>query len=131
MAKTRQLTDTERSAWNDAPPLIRTHLWLGTTPPPSNDKRDWTMGREHSIWTRLVLTGRDPEEINGAIEFARTVIHQPDEPLTLRIFYWDGATPNFEQARAAWINAQADVSYGGKTKVSPTIRDVMRRMGDG
>lgn len=130
--KKRDLTAGEKSAMGEAASLIRTHLWLSTTPPPPPDPNDraWHMGRDLSIWQRLLFNGRDPEEINGAIEFARHIIHQDGVPLRMTIFYHAKATPVYEQARAAWINAQADVPYGGKGKVSPTIRDIMRRMAE-
>ena len=131
MAKTRWLSDSERLAWNEAPPLIRTHLWLSKTPPPSPDSRAWSMSREHSIWKRLVVTGRDPEELNGAIQHIRDIIRQDGEPLRLTTIYnaKGYATPVYEQARAAWIKAQDDVPYR-RQKVPPVIRDIMRRMGE-
>ncbi len=131
MSKTRELTAAELKLRGDAAALIRTHLWLSKTPPPSPDSRPWNMGRELNIWTRLVHLGADPEELNGAIQFARSVIHQPDEPFRLTIYYWKGATPAYEQARAAWINSQEAIPYGGrKAKVSPTVRDILRRMAE-
>ena len=130
MAKTRPLTPDEMKLRGDAAALIRTHLWMSKTPPPSPDSNRWHMGRELNVWTRLVHLGVDPEELNGAIKFARSVIHQPEEPLRLTIFYWNGATPKYEQARAAWIKSLDDVPYGRKAKVPPTVRDVMRRMAE-
>jgi len=130
MAKTRQLTPDEVKLRGDAAALIREHLWQSKTPPPSPDSNPWHMGRELNVWTRLVHLGADPEELNGAIEFARSVIHQPDEPLRLTIFYWKGATPYYEQARAAWIRAQDDKPYQ-RHKLPPKVADVLRGMIDG
>ncbi len=133
-SKTRPLTSEEKAAMGDAAALIRKHFWLGTTPPPSpfpNDPRPWSMARELSVWKRLLFCGADPEELNGAIQHIRDLIHQPGEPLRLTTIYnaQGYAMPVYEQARAAWINSRDAVPYGGgKTKVSPTIRDVMRRM---
>ncbi len=132
MATSRQLTPAEKKHMGDAAALIRKHLWRGTTPrsPFPTDPRPWSMSRDLSIWKRLIFLGAEPEELNGAIEHARDIIHQPDEPLRMTVFYnaTGHATPCYEQARAAWINSRDAVPYGGKTKVSPTIRDVMRRM---
>ncbi len=136
MSKTRDLTAGEKKLMGDAAALIRTHLWLGNAPPPSpfpNDPRRWSMARELSVWKRIVFCGADPEELNGAIQHIRDIIHQPDEPLRLTTIYNSAgyATPVYEQARAAWINAQDVVPYGGKTKVPPAIRDILRGMRDG
>ncbi len=135
MSKTRELTPDEKQLMGDAAALIREHLWLGTTPPPSpfpTDKRPWSMARELSIWRRLVLTGRDPEELNGAIQHIRDIIRQDGEPLRLTTIYNAAgyATPIYEQARAAYIRSLDDVPYGTKGKVSPTVRDVLRRMAE-
>ena len=139
MAKTRPLTPAEISAMGDAAALIREHLWLGTTPPPSpfpNDKRPWSMSRELSVWKRLVFLGHDPEEINGAIAHIRGILtNHEGVPLRLTTIYNAAgyATPIFERARAAWINAQQDEAFGphGRVRLPPTVRQILRGMADG
>jgi hypothetical protein len=130
-----------RECWEGkaaATALIREHLWQGQTPPSPfpNDPRPWSMAREITVWSRLVRLGHDPEEINGAIAHIRGILtNHEGVPLRLTTIYNAAgyATPIFERARAAWINAQQAEAFGphGSIKLPPTIREVLRRMADG
>ena len=88
----------------EAARLIRKHLWQSNHAPQSRDGRHWHMGRDLSIWNRLVAEGNDPETVNGAITVVRklTGIHGP---MTLTIFYGNsGKTrPIFEQSKSRWL----------------------------
>jgi hypothetical protein len=102
----KQLTPDEVEMRGEAAALIRKHLWLGTRPPPPHPTdRPWHMGRDLSIWKRLVLLGQDAEELNGAIEVVRELL--PDHahiPLRLTVFYnrQGYATPLLEEAKGRW-----------------------------
>lgn len=103
MSKERPLTPEEKEAMGEAAELIRKNLWLGKTPPPPphpNDK-PWSMARDLSIWKRLLFLGHSAEELNGAIENARSVLSNHDGvPLRMTIFYnhQGYAMPALEQA---------------------------------
>ena len=45
------------------------------------------MGRDLSIWKRLVVLGFDAEHLNGAISVVRTVAPQMDGPRRMTVFY--------------------------------------------
>ncbi len=65
------------------------------------------MGRDLSIWKRLVLLGEDPEALNGAIEHVRSLMRKHDGvPLRMTVFYNSHssgyATPLLEQAKGVW-----------------------------
>lgn len=132
MPKTRPLTPAENQAMGDAAELIRTHLWLGNRPPRYQDSRPWTMGRDLSIWKRLLFTGRTPPEINGVIENVRGVLRHlnQDEKLTMRCLYFDRATAVYEQARSRWIQGQEAETFGphGTGKLPPRVRSILRGM---
>ena len=94
----------------EAARLIRKHLWQSSTPPaPYHGGPGWNMGRDLSIWNRLVAEGNDPETVNGAITVVRklTGIHGP---MTLVIFYGRGGKtrPIFEQCKARWLKTEKE-----------------------
>jgi len=97
---------------SEAVPLIKEHLWLADEPPPSPDKRPWSIARDLSVWNRLVDAGYDPEHLNGAISVCREVARNMSGPKTLCVFYWrtdDGfnATPFLERCIAKYLKKEA------------------------
>lgn len=76
--------DTLRTHQNSAAGIIRTHLWLGNTPPASCGA-GWTMGRELSIWKQLVKH-YPADELNLAIELVRKHGGFGDRPISLQLF---------------------------------------------
>lgn len=121
-----------KQAMGDAAALIREHLWQGREPPRAPDHpRKWTMGRELSIWKRLVSAGWSPEELNGAISVVRTV-RPYDGKMRLTWFYfrtkdgWTG-TPLLEACVGYFHKNQRD----GKRKAGrlpPSVRSVLKDM---
>ena len=114
----------------EAASLIREHLWLGKVPPPPPhpSQGKWTMGRDLSIWKRLLFSGRTPDEINAAIQHVRSVLLKHDGvPLRMTVFY-NGqgyATPIFEQTLGLHHkNAQTRKAK----QLPPTVRDILRSM---
>lgn len=108
-SKLRDLTPEELELRGEAAVLIREHLWLGSKPPPPPHPKagPWSMGRDLSIWKRLVLLGEDPEALNGAIENVRSLMqNHVDIPLRMTVFYNSAqsgyATPLLEQAKGLW-----------------------------
>lgn len=129
-SKQRPLTAEETEAMREAAVLIRTHLWLGPLPPPPPhpSQGPWTMGRDLSIWKRLLLSGRSPSDINSAITNVRTVLgpDHTDVPLRMTVFY-NGqgyAVPMFEQA----VGLAHKKETPRKSHLPPTVRDVLRAM---
>jgi hypothetical protein len=123
------LTPEEKEGLAEAAPLIREHLWLGNSPPPPPHPKDsaWSMGRCLSVWIALLRTGREPEEINGAIRHVRDIMTDyTGQPLTMRVLYFKDATPIFEQARARWINAQSSPERGAK--LPPSVAKILQGM---
>ena len=82
------------------------------------------MGRDLSMWNRLIAEGNDPETVNGAITKVRdhTGI---SGPMTMAIFYSTkgNARPIFEQCKSAWLNDQRNQPQ--------QFRDVLREVMDG
>ena len=115
----------------DAAALIREHLWAGKVPgsPFPTDKNPWTMGRELTIWRRLVLAGWPPEDLNGAIPQIRKLLpHHDGEPLRLTTIYNHAgyATPLLEQAIGLYHKARS--TDKASKKLPPTVRDILREM---
>lgn len=116
---------------SEAAPLIREHLWLGNVPPPPPHPSDkpWSMARDLHIWQHLVDAGYTPELLNGAITTVRGIMTNGngERPLTMRVFWWKGATPLVEQAIGEFC--KREIEEGSKQgRLPPTVRDIMRRM---
>ena len=87
------------------------------------------MGRDLSIWKRLLFSGRTPDEIEAAIRNVRQIlVKQEGVPLRMTVFYNSQgyAVPVFEMALGIHLKSR----YEGKRKknLPPTIRDVLRGM---
>ena len=120
----------------EAVPLIYEHLWQGKTPPRSPDKNPWSIGRELTIWKRLVASGFDPEALNGAITVVRTV-RPYDGPMRLTWFYARGMNPagNVEWSGTTLLqvcigywhkNQHADRKH--KAKLPDSLRSILKEM---
>ena len=124
------MTPETKQLMGEAAALIRTNLWQGTVPPPSPDKRPWSMGRELNIWKRLVAGGFKPEEINGAISVIRTV-RPYDGKMRLTWFYWYkrgggfGGTPLLEMCIGYWHKNVRDAERD-KGRLPPSIQSLLR-----
>lgn len=103
-----QLSDSQKALLSEAAPLIRKHLWQGTSPPPPPHPKQppWHMGRCLSIWKRLVFAGWPPEHINGAIAVVRSVAPWMAGPLRMTVFYHRHATPLLEQCVARYLEGE-------------------------
>lgn len=113
--------------------LIRHHLWLGPDAPESPDSRPWTMGRELSVWQRLVDAGYNPEHLNGAITVVRNV-SQRAEQLTMLIFYWKKgdeftATPFLERCVATYLRRDGERTDNGLRTPKQLFDDYLRTYG--
>lgn len=76
--------------------------WWKEAPTPAA----WHMGRELSIWKRLVrLDGA--ELVNGAMAALPMLAPTAQRPYTLRLFYGNASTPLYEQCKAEWLKHQA------------------------
>lgn len=120
---------------SEAVPLIREHLWLGTVPPRSADKKPWTMARELSIWNLLVAAKFEPEQINGAITVVRALRKDwAGTPLKLTVFYWTRqggvftATPFLESCIGYHLSRRdREQRESRRLDVPPTVGQVLRR----
>jgi hypothetical protein len=116
----------------EAAVLIREHLWLGKTPPPPPHPSEppWHMGRDLSIYKRLLASGRQAEQINLAIRHVRSVLmNHAGVPLRMTIFYngFSYATPLFEQALGIAYKAE-ESNYKSAKKLPPSVRSILREM---
>ena len=66
---------------------------------------NWHMGRELSIWNRLVKLD-DPELVNGAMEMLPTIAPDVRRPFSLKLFYGRNSTPLYERCKAEWLKSQ-------------------------
>jgi hypothetical protein len=108
---------------------IRTHLWLGKSPPPlvvARQPRGWSMGNELSIWWNLAREDRvGPELATAAIEHVRRAMEAPaDRPLSLLYV-------NKSDSRAAWNMALTTARKRQGTSTNPAIHNLMPGIGDG
>lgn len=63
----------------------------------------WHMGRELSIWKRLVRLD-DPDIVNGAMTMLPMMA--PNLRPTLKLFYGKKSTPLYEQCKGEWLKNQ-------------------------
>ena len=107
----------------EAARLIRTHLWQSPNPPPSRTAHPWHMGRDLSMWNRLVAEGNDAETVNGAITLVRQVTDITG-PMTLAIFYGNGGKtrPIFEQCKSRWLATEKE----GPKQFKDVLREIVK-----
>jgi hypothetical protein len=114
----------------EAAVLIREFLWLGKTPPPPPhpSQPPWHMGRDLSIYKRLMQSGRTAEEINEAIRHVRMVMtNHAGVPLSMLCLYHSNATPIFERALGVAYKHRAD-NYKQRKMLPPSVRSILREM---
>ncbi len=129
MAERHRSTPTEASQEineirGEAAVLIRRHLWRASCPPILEvGGRPWHMGRDLSMWNRLVAEGNDPETINGAITVVRQIMGGITGPMTMQIFYGNGGKtrPIFEQCKSRWLATEKE----GPRQFKDVLREVM------
>jgi hypothetical protein len=87
------------------------------------------MGRDLSIWKRLVLLGQDAEELNGAIEVVRELLpDHADIALRMTVFY-NGrgyATPLLEQAKGRWLKRRPVKPQAVKGQAREHLHSLLR-----
>ncbi len=117
----------------EAARLIRIHLWQSKHAPllsafhdgvwSSARERVWHMGRDLSMWNRLVAEGNDPETVNGAITVVRQIMGGITGPMTMQIFYGNGGKtrPIFEQCKSRWLATEKE----GPKRFIDVLREVM------
>jgi len=81
----------------EAAKLIR--QWWTKTPPP----KGWHMGRELSIWKRLVRLD-SPEIVNGAMTMLPMMA--PNLEPSLKYFYGPNCGPLYERCKAAYLKGR-------------------------
>ena len=112
----------------EAAVLIRQFLWLGKTPPapPHPSQGPWHMGRDLSVYRRLLQSGRTPEEINTAIRNVRRVLRNHEGvPLSMLCLYHSKATPVFETSLGMAYKVDKRKQ---DNRLPPSVRSVLREM---
>lgn len=112
------MTAAEETAYAVAESLIRRHLWRGERPRPG-----WHIGRDLSIWRRLVRLGVDPVELNGAIAVMPEVA--PYVRCMLLLASDQSGPPLLERAAHRWHALTARdasrLAWGMTTKAAPSV----------
>ena len=132
MTSPQSKSDLTTEELGEAAVLIREFLWLGKTPPPPPhpSQPPWHMGRDLSIYKRLLQSGRTAEQINLAIRHVRSVLRDcSGVPLRLTVFYngHEYATPLFEQALGIAYKAE-ESNYKQSKRLPPSVRSILREM---